>query len=145
MDFLSEKLGIKDIKNNFMNMINDFNNLDKDKFFNEEEKKEQNKNDENNDNENNENENKENNNKNNDNENENKNENNNETNENNNESEENNDNKSNSSEDELNKIIETKETIIENPPSNTKTFKLNSNITNNEYRITFENQTEKLY
>ena len=31
MDFFSEKLGIKDIKNNFMNMINDFNNLDKDK------------------------------------------------------------------------------------------------------------------
>jgi hypothetical protein len=56
-----------------------------------------------------------------------------------------NNNKSNSSEDELTKIIETKETIIENPPSNTKTFKLNSNITKNEYRITFENQTEKLY
>ena len=102
-------------------MINDFNNLDKENFFNEE-KKEQNKN-----------------------ENENNNENNNETNENNNESDENNDNKSNSSYDDLNKIIETKETIIENPPSNTKTFKLNSNITNNEYRITFENQTEKLY
>lgn len=34
MDFFSEKLGIKDIKNNFMNMINDFNNLDKDNFFN---------------------------------------------------------------------------------------------------------------
>ena len=145
MDFLSEKLGINDIKNNFMNMINDFNNLDKDKFFNEEEKKEQNKNDENNNNENNENnENNKKNNENNENKNE-TNENNNETNENNNESDENNDNKSNSSDDDLNKIIETKETIIENPPSNTKTFKLNSNITNNEYRITFENQTEKLY
>ena len=144
MDFFSEKLGIKDIKNNFMNMINDFNNLDKDNFFNEE-KKEQNKNE--NENKNNNENNNENNNKNNENNENNKienNENNENNNENNNDSDENN-NKSNSSEDELTKIIETKETIIENPPSNTKTFKLNSNITKNEYRITFENQTEKLY
>ena len=40
--------------------------------------------------------------------------------------------------------IQTKETIIENPPSSTKTFKLNSTITKNEYRITFDNKIEKL-
>ena len=142
MDFFSEKLnlGISDIKNNFMNMINDFNNLDKDNFFNSEEKKKQNKNEKENSN-------------NNENNNENDNENNNENN-NNNENDNNNDNKSMSSSSENNpdsKIdtdekqkIQTKETIIENPPSSTKTFKLNSTITKNEYRITFDNKIEKL-
>ena len=141
MDFFSDKLninlGISDIKNNFMSMINDFNNLEKEGFFNENQTEKEKKKNEKEQNTNN------NNNENDDDEEDEKKSSSNSSIENDNKKEE--EKKEKEKEEEENKNIQTKETIIENPPSLTKTFKLNSNITNNEYRITFDNKTEKLY